>query len=147
MAAEQKNDFSRGSVVKNILKLALPMTLAQLINVMYNIVDRLYIGLIPENATLALTGLGLCLPIISIVTAFANLFGMGGAPLCSIERGRGNLEEAEKIMGNSFVMMVATGIVLTVLGLAFLSLVQTEAAKAIGRWRARRGQGTAGLQG
>ena len=52
MAAEQKNDFSRGSVVKNILKLALPMTLAQLINVMYNIVDRLYIGLIPENATL-----------------------------------------------------------------------------------------------
>ena len=119
MAAEQKNDFSRGSVVKNILKLALPMTLAQLINVMYNIVDRLYIGLIPENATLALTGLGLCLPIISIVTAFANLFGMGGAPLCSIERGRGNLEEAEKIMGNSFVMMVATGIVLTVLGLAF----------------------------
>ena len=119
MAAEQKNDFSSGSVVKNILKLALPMTLAQLINVMYNIVDRLYIGLIPENATLALTGLGLCLPIISIVTAFANLFGMGGAPLCSIERGRGNLEEAEKIMGNSFVMMVATGIVLTVLGLAF----------------------------
>lgn len=119
MAAEQKNDFSRGSVVKNILKLALPMTLAQLINVMYNIVDRLYIGLIPENATVALTGLGLCLPIISIVTAFANLFGMGGAPLCSIERGRGNLEEAEKIMGNSFVMMVATGIVLTVLGLAF----------------------------
>ena len=98
MAAEQKNDFSRGSVVKNILKLALPMTLAQLINVMYNIVDRLYIGLIPENATLALTGLGLCLPIISIVTAFANLFGMGGAPLCSIERGKGNLEEAEKIM-------------------------------------------------
>ena len=123
MAAEQKNDFSRGSVVKNILKLALPMTLAQLINVMYNIVDRLYIGLIPENATLALTGLGLCLPIISIVTAFANLFGMGGAPLCSIERGKGNLEEAEKIMGNSFVMMVATGIVLTVLGLAFKRLM------------------------
>ena len=114
-----KNDFSKGSIVGNILRLALPMTLAQLINVMYNIVDRLYIGLIPENATLALTGLGLCLPIISIVTAFANLFGMGGAPLCSIERGRGNLEEAEKIMGNSFVMMVATGIVLTVLGLAF----------------------------
>ena len=119
MAEEQKNDFSRGSVVKNILKLALPMTLAQLINVMYNIVDRLYIGLIPENATLALTGLGLCLPIISIVTAFANLFGMGGAPLCSIERGRGNLEEAEKIMGNSFVMMVVTGIILTVVGLVF----------------------------
>ena len=118
-AAEQKNDFSKGSVVGNILKLSLPMTLAQLINVMYNIVDRIYIGMIPENATLALTGLGLCLPIISIVTAFANLFGMGGAPLCSIERGKGNLEEAEKIMGNSFAMMVVTGIILTVLGLAF----------------------------
>ena len=116
---KQKNDFSQGSVVVNILKLALPMTLAQLINVLYNIVDRIYIGMIPENATLSLTGLGLCLPIISMVTAFANLFGMGGAPLCSIERGRGNVREAEAIMGNSFVLMVITGIVLTILGLAF----------------------------
>lgn len=116
---KQKNDFSQGSVVVNILKLALPMTLAQLINVLYNIVDRIYIGMIQENATLSLTGLGLCLPIISMVTAFANLFGMGGAPLCSIERGRGNIREAEAIMGNSFVLMVITGIVLTILGLAF----------------------------
>lgn len=75
-----ENDFSKGSVVGSILKLALPMTLAQLINVLYNIVDRIYIGMIPENATLSLTGLGLCLPIISIVIAFANLFGMGGSP-------------------------------------------------------------------
>ena len=59
--ANSKNDFSQGSVIKNILSLALPMTLAQLINVLYNIVDRIYIGRIPENATLALTGLGLCL--------------------------------------------------------------------------------------
>ena len=101
---QKKNDFSRGSVVGNIMKLAVPMTLAQLINVLYNIVDRIYIGMIPENATLSLTGLGLCLPIISIVIAFANLFGMGGAPLCSIERGRGNEKEAEAIMGNIFVM-------------------------------------------
>ena len=112
-----KNDFSKGSVIKNILGLALPMTLAQLINVLYNIVDRIYIGRIPENATMALTGLGLCLPIISMVIAFANLFGMGGAPLCSIERGRGNEEEAEAIMGNSFVMMVLCGFILTALGL------------------------------
>ena len=116
---ERKNDFSRGSIIKNIMNLALPMTLAQLINVLYNIVDRIYIGRIPEHATLSLTGLGLCLPIISIVIAFANLFGMGGAPLCSIERGRGNEEEAERIMGNSFVLMLATGAVLTVIGLAF----------------------------
>ena len=118
-AADGKNDFSKGSVVKNILGLALPMTLAQLINVLYNIVDRIYIGRIPENATMALTGLGLCLPIISMVIAFANLFGMGGAPLCSIERGRGNEQEAEAIMGNSFVMMVLSGVILTVLGLIF----------------------------
>lgn len=116
---ERKNDFSKGSVIGNILSLAVPMTLAQLINVLYNIVDRIYIGRIPENATLSLTGLGLCLPIISIVMAFANLFGMGGAPLCSIERGRGNDDEAEKIMGNSLVLMVLTGIILTAAGLAF----------------------------
>lgn len=115
---EGKNDFSKGSIIKTILNLAVPMTLAQLINVLYNIVDRIYIGRIPEHATLSLTGLGLCLPIISIVIAFANLFGMGGAPLCSIERGRGNDEEAERIMGNSFVLMALSGVVLTLLGLA-----------------------------
>lgn len=115
----RENDFSRGSVIQNILKLALPMTLAQLINVLYNVVDRIYIGMIPSHATLSLTGLGLCLPIISMVIAFANLFGMGGAPLCSIERGRGHIKEAEAIMGNAFVMMVAVGILLTVLGLIY----------------------------
>ena len=116
--SDTANDFSKGSIVANIMKLAVPMTLAQLINVLYNIIDRIYIGRIPENATLALTGLGLCLPIISMVIAFANLFGMGGAPLCSIERGRGNKKEAELIMGNSFVLMVLFGIGLTVVGLA-----------------------------
>lgn len=115
--AGEKNDFSKGSIVGNIINLAIPMTLAQLINVLYNIVDRIYIGRIPEHATLSLTGLGLCLPVISIVIAFANLFGMGGSPLCSIERGRGNEEEAERIMGNSFCMMVCCGVILTVLGL------------------------------
>ena len=112
-----KNDFSKGSIVVNILNLAVPMTLAQLINVLYNIVDRIYIGRIPEHATLSLTGLGLCLPVISMVIAFANLFGMGGSPLCSIERGRGNVDEAERIMGNSFCMMLIFGVGLTVLGL------------------------------
>lgn len=113
------NDFTKGNVVGNIMKLAIPMTLAQLINVLYSIIDRIFIGRIPENATLALTGLGLCLPIVSIVMAFANLFGMGGAPLCSIERGRGNAEEAEKIMGNSFMLMLLFGVILTALGLIF----------------------------
>ena len=88
-----QNDFSKGSIVKNIMNLAIPMTLAQLINVLYNIVDRIYIGRIPDHATLSLTGIGLSLPIITLVIAFANLFGMGGAPLCSIERGRGDIKE------------------------------------------------------
>jgi putative MATE family efflux protein len=114
-----KNDFTKGNVIKNILNLAFPMTLAQLINVLYNVVDRIYIGMLPENTTNALTGLGLALPIITIVSAFANLFGMGGAPLCSIARGKGDREEAEKIMGNSFSMLVVSGFLLTILCLAF----------------------------
>lgn len=117
--AAVKNDFSKGSVAGNILSMALPMTLAQIINVLYNVVDRIYIGYIPEHATLSLTGLGVCLPVITAVIAFANLFGMGGAPLCSIERGKGNEKEAEAIMGNSFTMLVLFGIILTVLGLVF----------------------------
>lgn len=115
----ETNDFSKGSVSKNILSLALPMTLAQLINVLYNVVDRMYIGHIPDASTLALTGLGLTFPIITIITAFANLFGMGGAPLCSIARGQGDEEKAEKIMGNSFTMLILSGILLTILCLAF----------------------------
>ena len=114
---DARNDFSKGSIVKNIISMAIPLTLAQLVNVLYNIVDRIYISMIPDIGFTALTGLGICLPAISIVAAFANLFGMGGAPLCSIERGRSNHREAEMIMGNSFVMLVASGIVLTVLGI------------------------------
>lgn len=91
----QKNDFAKGSMSSHILHIAGPMIVAQLINVLYNVIDRIYIGRIPNAATLAMGGLGLCLPIISIVIAFANLFGMGGAPLCSIARGQGNNEEAE----------------------------------------------------
>lgn len=109
-----RNDFSKGSISGNILRLAVPMTLAQLVNVLYNVVDRVYIGLLPEHASLSLAGLGICLPVITFVMAFANLYGMGGAPLTSIERGRGNLEEAERIMGTSFNLLVRTGLVLTV---------------------------------
>jgi len=114
---EIKTDFSKGSIVKNIMGMAIPMILAQLVNVLYSIVDRIYISRMQGDAFLALTGVGVCLPIISMVAAFANLFGMGGAPLCSIERGRQNYDEAEKIMGNSFVMLVSSGIILTLVGL------------------------------
>ena len=77
---EEQHDFTQGSIPRNILSLALPMTAAQLINILYNIVDRMYIGRIPGEGRLALTGLGLCLPIISILIGFANLCGSGGGP-------------------------------------------------------------------
>ena len=113
MTNTQTSDFSKGSVAGNILRLAVPMTVAQLINVLYSVVDRMYIGRLPDAAGNALTGLGLTFPIISIVTAFANLFGMGGSPLFSIERGRNNTEKAKEIMGNTFALLVGTGVVLT----------------------------------
>jgi putative MATE family efflux protein len=113
---KKQNDFTKGSVIRNILRLSLPMTVAQLINVLYSVIDRVYIGLIPENATLSMTGIGLTLPILTIIIAFANLFGMGGAPLCSIARGRGDNEEAEKIMGNSFSLLLIFSVLLTLLG-------------------------------
>ncbi len=109
MTSAQTSDFSKGSVPSNILRLAIPMTVAQLINVLYSVVDRMYIGHIPNAAAHALTGVGLTFPIISIVTAFANLFGMGGAPLCSIARGRGDLQRARRIMGCAFSLLLLLG--------------------------------------
>mgnify|MGYP000547922045 CR=1 FL=1 len=114
---QTQNDFSRGSMARNILQMALPMTVAQLINILYNVVDRMYLGKLPGH--LSLTGLGLCLPIISILMGFANLCGMGGAPLCSIHRGKGEDGEAERILGNSFALLLLFGAGLTALGLAF----------------------------
>ena len=104
-------------MARNIIHMAVPMTVAQLINILYNVVDRMYLGRLPGH--LALTGLGLCLPIISILMGFANLCGMGGSPLCSICRGRGENEEAERIMGNSFSLLLLFGAALTVLCLIF----------------------------
>ena len=115
----KKGDFSQGSVVKAVMSLAVPMTLAQLLNVAYNIIDRFFIGRIPENATLSMTALGVCLPIIALVSAFANLCGMGGAPLFSMERGRERQEEAAFVMGNSFFLLLCIGATLTALGLIF----------------------------
>ena len=112
----QTHDFSQGKISKNILSLALPMTAAQLINVLYSVVDRMYLGRLPGH--LALTGLGLTIPIISIIMGFANLCGTGGAPLCSICRGRGDNEEAEYVMGNAFTLLLIFGTVVTVFFMA-----------------------------
>ena len=113
-----KNDFTQGSMPRNMMKLAIPMTLAQLINVLYNVIDRMYIGHIPDTGMISLTGLGLTFPLIMIISAFTNLFGQGGAPLCSIARGEGDIDRAEQIMGNSFTLLVLSGIALTLLGLS-----------------------------
>ena len=114
-----KNDFSKGSVARNIMSLAVPMTMAQLINVLYSIVDRIYIGHIPNASAEALTGIGLTLPIITIITAFTNLVGTGGAPLCSIARGGHEDRRAEKIMGNSFSLLLLCGVLLMIVCFIF----------------------------
>lgn len=110
-------DFSNGKIIENIFLSAFPMMIAQILSLMYNIVDRIYLGRIPNHGTLALAGVGLCFPIISLINAFTNLFGSGGAPLCSIQRGKNNLKEAEKIMNTSFYMLIISSFILTFLGL------------------------------
>ena len=106
-------------MAKNILRLAVPMTVAQLIHVLYSVVDRMYLGHIPGVGADALTGVGITFPILTIITAFANLFGMGGSPLFSIERGKGDAEKAKRIMGNTFAMLLYTGLALMAVILLF----------------------------
>lgn len=97
-----------------IFKLALPGIAAQLINVLYNMVDRMYIGHIPEVGADALTGLGVCLPIIVLISAFSAFPGMGGPPLAAIQLGKGDKERAEKILGNAVTLLIAFSIILTI---------------------------------
>ncbi len=112
-------DFANGKITTNIAQTALPMLVAQVLNLLYNIVDRIYIARIPGVGTEALGGVGLCFPIIIIITAFTNLYGSGGSPLFSISLGRKEQEEAGRIMNLSFFLEVVTGIILTILGLLF----------------------------
>ena len=109
----RRGDFSQGKVSRNILRLGLPMMLAELVHVLYNIVDRMYIGHMPEGGTVALTGLGVCFPLITLIGAFANLFSTGGATLATIARGEKKDEQAERIMGTSFTMLLLIGAFLT----------------------------------
>ena len=97
-----------------MLKLAVPTVAAQLINMLYNIVDRIYIGHIPEVGSTALTGVGVTFPIITLVSAFAAFAGQGGAPLASIQLGAGRRDEAERILGNSLVLLLAASLLMTV---------------------------------
>ena len=102
-----------------VASMALPAVIAQLVNVLYNIVDRIYIGRIPEIGTTALTGLGVCFPILMLITAFSAFVGSGGAPLASIQLGKGNRAEAEKILGNGVTILIAFSIILTTVFMIF----------------------------
>ena len=114
METNHKQNMGTGSVKKLMLRMAVPALIGQLVNLLYNIVDRIYIGHIPEIGAAALTGVGLFTPILMLITAFAMLAGAGGAPRAAIAMGKGEKETAEKIMGNCFTMALIFAVVLTV---------------------------------
>lgn len=113
------NDFSKGPVWKCIITQAVPLTIAQLVQLLYNVVDRIYIGHLGDGNSIALTGVGLTFPIVTLIMAFSGLFGMGGVPLFSMERGAGEEEKAGKIIGNSFALLICSSMILTVVGYLF----------------------------
>ena len=116
MSAKKAVDLGSGNVRKLLFSLALPTITSQIVNMLYNLVDRIYIGHMQPAETvgkLALTGVGVCLPIILVISAFAALIAMGGAPKASISEGRGDLKAAEHIMGNSFSLLVLASVILT----------------------------------
>lgn len=111
----QQNDFSKGSVSKTITRLAIPMIAAMLVNALYSVVDRIYIGHLAEVGQTALTGIGLCYPITMSITAFSYLVGNGGGPLTSILRGGKDQEGAEKVLGNSITLLTILGVAVPLL--------------------------------
>ncbi|MBQ4185307.1 MAG: oligosaccharide flippase family protein, partial [Clostridiales bacterium] len=114
-----KGDFSKGRVPFLILRLGLPIMLAEIVVVLYNIVDRAYIGHMGETGTFAITGLGVCFPLITLISGFANLFSTGGTTLATIARGEKNDEKAERMLSTSFTLLLLIGAALTVLLFAF----------------------------
>lgn len=104
---------------KLLFKLAVPSVIAQIVNMLYNIVDRIYIGHIPGSGSLALTGVGVCLPIIMVVSAFAALVGSGGAPRASIFMGKDDMDSAEKILSGCFTVQIIISAILTAVLLLF----------------------------
>ncbi|MEG1843640.1 MAG: MATE family efflux transporter [Clostridia bacterium] len=118
-AQVEKVDLSKGSVTKLLFKLAVPAIVAQIINVLYNMVDRMYIGHIEGVGTAALTGVGVTMPVIMAISAFAALISMGGAPRAAIMLGRDDKPQAEKIMGNCLTLLVGVSVILTAVFLYF----------------------------
>lgn len=113
MGQNTSNKLGTEKISRLLFQLALPAITAQIINMLYNIVDRIYIGHIAGIGTLALTGVGVCFPIITLITAFSSLIGMGGAPQASIRMGEKNMDEAERILGNCFAALLLLAVTLT----------------------------------
>ena len=113
MSSGLKQDMGTGSVKKLMVKMAVPALVGQVVNLLYNVVDRIYIGHIPEIGGQALTGGGLFTPILMLITAFSMLAGAGGAPRAAIAMGQGNKEDAEKIVGNCFTVLMILAVILT----------------------------------
>ena len=111
---ENKEFLGTEKVSKLFVKLAVPTVVAQLVNLLYNMVDRIYIGHMKDIGSLALTGVGVCMPVIMIISAFACLIGMGGAPQVSISLGKGEHERAERIMNCCFMFLILVSVILTV---------------------------------
>ena len=109
-----KQDMGTGSVKKLMVQMAVPALVGQVVNLLYNIVDRIYIGHIPEIGGAALTGVGLFTPILMLITAFAMMAGSGGAPRAAIAMGQGDKDKAEKILGNCFTVLMCFAVVLTI---------------------------------
>ena len=109
---KKERNFAQGSIAKNILSMAVPVTVAQAVQLLYNLVDRVYLGHIREGADQALIGVGLVFPIVSLISAFTQLYSGGGAPLMSIARGAGQKERASKLENVSFMLLIITGLVL-----------------------------------
>ena len=107
------------SVWKLMVKLSIPAILAQIVNLLYNVVDRIYIGHMEDVGTMAITGVGLCNPIIVLISAFTMLVAQGGAPRAAIEMGKGDMKKAEKILGNCLSLLIVLSVVLTTIFLIF----------------------------
>ena len=120
---DKKTDISgqlaNAPVWKLIVRLSIPAILAQIVNLLYNLVDRIYIGHMEDVGTMAITGLGLCFPVLSLISAFTMLVAQGGAPRAAIEMGKGDIKKAEKILGNCFLLLIVLSAILTTVFLVF----------------------------
>ena len=116
---KKDNDFSQGPVWRWIMAQAIPLTVAEIVHLLYNVVDRVYIGHLSSTDSMALTGVGLIFPIVSLIAAFTSLFGTGGAPLFAIARGAQEEEKASRIQSNVFVLLLGCSLVLMALCYAF----------------------------